>query len=92
MAAKKSIPEAPAVPRCACSYYSCARFAVVDVQVSRTGWSHFCAEHYEEHFLKRARETCKTLGLTTIKAKRDWVMERMKLGLFKRVPKLDEAA
>lgn len=73
-------------PRTPCAFYSCARLSVVKIQTIGNSWANFCEEHYASHFQAQAEETCKKLGLKTREQKYQWVREKLKAGLFKRVP------
>lgn len=83
---KKKADRGPEMPRVPCAFYSCARLSAARIKVMGNSWSNFCAEHYEEHFLRQAEETCLTLGLKTKEQKYKWVREKLKKGLFKRIP------
>lgn len=75
----------PDLPRVECCFAGCIHLAKVKLKTP-TGWANMCAGHYEEFTLKRALETCKRLGLTSVPQMKAWVRQEKKKGIARDVP------
>lgn len=75
MAAKRPAVIHPDLPRCA--FMMCEMPGLIRIR-TKLGWTNYCRRHCDEYHLRLAEETCHTLGLDTVEAKREYVREKMK--------------
>ena len=61
-----------------CAYMACLQNAVIRTKVGAHSWSDYCHRHYLEYHTRKAEETCHELALTSMDAKRAWVILKAK--------------
>jgi hypothetical protein len=63
-------------PRVKCAHDSCFMSSTVKIQ-TRTGWANLCGRHYDEHFVKQAREYCAENGIHTLSQMKRFLKDKV---------------